>query len=247
MNRFGRLVCLTLSFSAIGGAGTISIQPSIASVPLGTPFALSVNIAAVSDLFAWQFDIGFDPAVLSATGVTEGALFSSVGVFFSAGVIDNAAGTISFIGDSMSGSVPGISEDGTLAVILFNSIGAGSSSIDLSNVVLLDSSLNDITMDISAGSVSVGANTPVPEPAAFPLALLLVGAIAIGREAIARKPWLRPAPRSPQNMRFHNGGPLSFGNRGSRRCIIVSAHLFQFPVWRTRLEITLLRAMQRLL
>src|SRR5215469_8962111 len=98
-------------------AGTISLQPAATSVALGNLVSLNVNVASVSDLYAFQFDIGFNPAVLSAAGITEGSLFSSVGVSFSPGFIDNVGGSITFIADSLSGPGPGISRDGTLAQI----------------------------------------------------------------------------------------------------------------------------------
>ncbi|MFN0167837.1 MAG: cohesin domain-containing protein [Bryobacteraceae bacterium] len=159
MKRFIHILCLNVLALATTFAGTISIQPSATTLPLGSPLSLDVNVSGISDLYAWQFDIAFNPAVLSANNVTEGALFSSVGVFFSPGTIDNTAGTITFIGDSLSGPGPGISTDGTLAQIVFTAIGPGSSVIDLSNVILLDSNLNDITASAVSGSVTV-----VPEP-----------------------------------------------------------------------------------
>jgi general secretion pathway protein D len=131
---------------------------------------LDVNVTGISDLFAFQFDIGFNPAVLSATSVTEGAVFSSAGVSFFPGFIDNVGGTITFVGDSLSGSGPGLSTDGTLATVLFNSIGPGSSSLTLANIVLLDSGLGDITASVSGASVDVtGGGAAVPEPGTFVL------------------------------------------------------------------------------
>ena len=174
MKRFISLVCLVLAFGVFTFAGTISIQPSATTLPLGSLLPLDVNVSGVSDLYAWQFDIAFNPAVLSANNVTEGGLFSSVGVFFSPGSIDNAAGTITFIGDSLSGPGPGISTNGTLAQISFTSIGSGNSGIDLANVILLDSGLNDVAATSSGAEVTV---TATPEPGSI---LLLVTGIGVG-------------------------------------------------------------------
>ena len=169
-----RIVCLAALCADGVFAGTISLQPSATALTLGNPLTVDVNITGVTDLYAFQFDIGFDPAVLSAASVTEGALFSSIGVFFSPGFIDNIGGTITFIGDSLSGPVPGVSTDGTLATITFDTIGVGSSSIDLANIVLLDSNLADITATASGSTVDV-ASTSVPEPGS----LLLLGSYLV--------------------------------------------------------------------
>jgi hypothetical protein len=166
------MVCCCLS----GFASTISLLPTTSTVGLGTPVALNVSVAGLSDLYAFQFDITFSPAVLSAAAVTEGSLFSSIGVAFSPGSIDNTAGAITFIGDSLSGPGPGISTDGTLATIMFNSIGAGTSAVDLSNVVLLDSALDNISANSSGATINV---TGVPEPSTRPLLVIATGAISV--------------------------------------------------------------------
>src|SRR5450759_3495632 len=113
MRILSRIVYLIAVWSCAKSAGTISLQPSATTLTLGSPLTVDVNVSGLTDLYAWQFDIGFNPAVLSATSVIEGPLFSSIGVFFSPGFIDNTGGTITFIGDSVSGPGPGVSTDGT--------------------------------------------------------------------------------------------------------------------------------------
>ena len=170
-----RIVCLIALCCCAMSAGTISLQPSATTLTLGSPLTVDVNVAGLTDLYAFQFDIGFNPAVFSASGVTEGALFSSIGVFFSPGFIDNTTGTITFIGDSLSGPGPGVSTNGTLATITFSSIGVGSSSIDLANIILLDSNLADIAATASGTTVTV-SDSASPEPGSW---LLVGGALAV--------------------------------------------------------------------
>ncbi len=72
-----------------------SVQPLSAPVLQGASFYLDVNVADVTDLYAFQFDLGFDPTILSAVAVAEGPFLSSGGsTFFLPGIIDNAAGTM---------------------------------------------------------------------------------------------------------------------------------------------------------
>jgi hypothetical protein len=175
MKRAIQIVGLLVVFCCGSFAGTISLQPSVATVALGNPVSFDVKVSGLSDLYAFEFDISFDPAILSASSVTEGALFSSVGVFFSPGFIDNVGGTVTFIGDSLSGPGPGISTDGTLASILFSSIASGSSNLTLSNVILLDSNFGDIAATASGASINVMAGgSTTPEPATFVLLLPVV-------------------------------------------------------------------------
>jgi general secretion pathway protein D len=163
----------TITFSLVAFGGTISTLPFSPTVSVGGSTSVNVNVAGLTDLYAFQFDVVFNPAVLSALSITEGTLFSSVGVFFSSGTISNTAGTITFIGDSLSGPGPGVSLDGTLAQIVFSALSPGSSSIGLSNVILLDSNLSDIPASVVSGSVDV---TGVPEPNS---AMLLLGALTL--------------------------------------------------------------------
>ena len=157
----GALGIIIIALSCEGYAGTISLLPSSTTTPLGSTVSVNVNVSGLTDLYAFQFDIAFNPAVLSAVSVTEGGLFSSVGVFFTPGTIDNTTGMITFISDSLSGPGPGISTNGTLAQITFTSFAPGLSGINLANVILLDSSLNNIAATTSGTSITV---TGTPEP-----------------------------------------------------------------------------------
>src|SRR5690242_1252599 len=118
----------------------LSIQPPSTSVAAGNTFAVDVNISNVSDLFAFQFDITFNPGILSATSIIEGAFLPGGGTtFFIPGTIDNSGGTISSNADTLIGAISGVSGGGTLAILDFTTLGTGMSAIDIANVTLLDS------------------------------------------------------------------------------------------------------------
>jgi hypothetical protein len=157
----------------------VSIQPFFSTVDTGSFFDVAVNISPVNKLFAFQFDLGFDPAILSAQSVTEGALLPSGGsTFFIPGAIDNSAGTITLTADSLF-RVSGVTGSGILATVNFEALGIfGTSSLTLSNLVLLDSALSDIPFTTKGATVNV-----VPEPSS----LLLIGSALIGLIAFQRK------------------------------------------------------------
>jgi general secretion pathway protein D len=150
----------------------VSIQPSVSIPGVGETFDVLVEISSVSDLYAFQFDISFDPAILSAIDVTEGSFLPGGGfTFFIPGSIDNIAGSISSTADILLSAVSGVSGSGTLADLQFQALTVGTSPVNLSNVILLDSNLSDIPYNTSNGSVS-----PVPEPST----VLLLGSGLIG-------------------------------------------------------------------
>ena len=150
-----------LVFCGAASAATLVIEPTSSTTTAGGALSVAVQVTGVPDLYAYQFDVSFDPAVLSTTSVSEGGFLSSGGsTFFVPGMIDNVSGTVTLTAGSLEGPVPGVSGSGTLATILFTGVGFGASSVTFSNVVLLDSGGGDI----AATTTQNGSVTVVPEP-----------------------------------------------------------------------------------
>jgi Cohesin domain/PEP-CTERM motif len=176
--------------AAICSADNISVQPPSQTVNVGDNFSLDVNVD-ITDLYAFQFDLTFNPAVLSATSITEGSLLLTGGsTFFIPGAIDNTLGTVFFTANTLLGPGPGVTGSGTLASIYFTALGLGASPVDLSNIGLLDSAFNEIAADSTNGTVNViPGSVSVPEPASLLLLLLgsgLVGIVAKVRSKLTR-------------------------------------------------------------
>jgi hypothetical protein len=163
-------------------APTVAITGPATATPGGS-LQLTVNASDFTDLYAYQFDVTFDPTKFTSTSVTEGGFLSSQGsTFFDGGAVDNANGTVSFIIDSLIGPESGATGSGNLAELTFN-VGSnftGTGSFALSNVVGLDSFLNPI--DVTAEGTSVSA---VPEPASW--GLLLAGLACVAAVKLKRR------------------------------------------------------------
>ena len=101
-------------------AGTIFITPAAPTETAGETLTLSVKVSGASDLYWYQFDIGFDPTVLEATSVTEGPFPGTGGpTIFVPGAIDNMGGSITANADILNGAVSGVTGDGDLLDISF--------------------------------------------------------------------------------------------------------------------------------
>jgi hypothetical protein len=174
------LACSTQAFAV----PTLSVNAMPNPATVGGNVDLAVMIAGITDLYSYQFTVSFDAALLKANGVTEGAFLGTGGTTFSdGGVIDNTTGTISYVFNTLVGPVPGVSGDGKLASISFGALGIGSAALSFSDVLFLDSNLNDIAVTFGNASVRIIDDAAdVPEPAS----LLLFGA-AIAAAGAARR------------------------------------------------------------
>ena len=160
------------------GIPTLSIAPSSSTVGAGNSISLDVIISSVTDLYAFQFDLSFAPGTVSAVSIIEGAFLAGGGTTaFIPGTIDNVGGTIAATADTLIGPVPGVNGGGILAILTLTGLTAGTSSIDFSNVFLLDSNLNSIDASTLSGSVAV-TSTAVPEPNTLVLLIAGIGFLA---------------------------------------------------------------------
>jgi general secretion pathway protein D len=154
-------------------------------------FTLPVSIADASDLYAFQFDLAFDPSILQLLSISEGSFLPSAGsTIFIPGDIDNIGGNAISNADTLVGDIPGASGDGDLVDFTFQAIGPGATSLALSNGLLFDSNFNDIPFTTADGSVTV-SGSPVPEPAG----LSWIGCLAVTGMLLAKR-WRRAGRRA---------------------------------------------------
>jgi len=180
------MICIFSSSAFADGITVLSINPASSTVAAGGSLTLDVNISGVTDLYSFQFDLAFTPGILSASPIVEGNFLSdSDTTFFIPGTIDNSLGLITFTANSLLGPGPGVDGNGALAILTLLGLAPGTSSIDFSNVELLDSGLNPIDVGLQSGSVTVTPNvTPVPEPSA--VLLLIAGLSFLGFQCYSR-------------------------------------------------------------
>jgi general secretion pathway protein D len=153
-------------------AGTISVQPASPTVAAGQTFTLSIDISGASDLFGYQFDLGFNPTGLEAISVTEGAFLKTGGpTTFIAGTINNVGGAITANADILDGAVPGVNGNGVLLDVSFKALAPGSSSVQVFNVIAVDSLGLGLTETTSGATVTV-TGAGAPEPGTWPLLVL---------------------------------------------------------------------------
>ena len=184
------LVWLVLS-GVSAASPVISLNPLNSSINTGSTTTVSIDLSGGVDVFAYQFDILFTSGLLSVSQATSG-LFLSDGTGFFPGIVDDAAGSISFISDAVVGAGPGVSGNGNLASLVFTGLGGGVANLRLANVILLDSSFADITGVTTVDtSITVTAVNAIPAPNSALLAmtaLLAAGFAARPRRQVRAQP-----------------------------------------------------------
>ena len=177
-------------------ADPIVSSESLAFVNVGDVFSVDFRISDVTDLFSYQFSVGYDPLLLSAGLVTEGSFLSSAGTtFFIADPLDDLAGLITFNANTLIGAIAGASGSGSLLSVQFTALAVGTSVVSAVFDAANGDGLYDSTgaaidpIKVTAGSkigVLESAPAPIPEPGT----LLLLGsglAVAALRRRRSRK------------------------------------------------------------
>ena len=159
-----RLLATTVAALLLGllpAAATAAPIIAVGPYVQGPTFTVPIEISGVSDLVTWQFDLGFDPADVQATAVTEGPFTSNSGLYltlFIPGFIDNFSGLISIVAGAYLEVPPGPSGSGVLAYVDFTTIGRGGSTITVRDASVLEGS-----------SPGTNPSPVVPEPGTWTL------------------------------------------------------------------------------
>ncbi len=183
--RISRFILVVLLFALSSSllAGTLAVLPTTLTEKAGQTFTLSIDITGAVDLYAYQFDLGFDPTVLAAVSVSEGSFLPAGGsTIFLPGTIDNVGGSITANADILNGAVSGVTGSGDLLDVTFRALASGSSKVQIFNLIALDSFGLGQTETTVASTVQV---SPAPEP---PTGLLL---LAVALFACPRLRWSR--------------------------------------------------------
>ena len=98
------LMIAALWSAAPATAAVISFSPNPATTSVGDVFTLDVLVTDVLDLYGFEFNLAFDPGVVRVNDTFAGSFLALGGAtFFIPGLIDNAAGTVSFVADTLIG------------------------------------------------------------------------------------------------------------------------------------------------
>jgi LysM repeat protein len=184
--RITAFVALLLTLFAHPGGGAraqtpnIRVMPGAPTIGVGQTVVVSVTMDNITNLYAAEFHLQFDPAIVEVVDANTGAAGVQItpGSFLSPDIIaqnqaNNALGTIDFAISQRAPRAP-VSGSGTLATITFRGKATGNSAVAFTSVALS----NNVGAPIAAvgqnGTITVGEAaapaSPTPTATAVPAA-----------------------------------------------------------------------------
>jgi hypothetical protein len=170
---------------------TVYISAPTTKVTVGKTITVNITVSAVSNLEGWQAGMTFNPIVLQCLSVQEGSFLKQGGsTLWVQGAIDNASGIVHYSGCALCrGSTP-VNGSGHMAIIKFLCKNAGHSMCAPEDVILANSTAQEITAATSNGTVDVspavgGIWVPVDKLALWAPYIALASTILIATIATA--------------------------------------------------------------
>ena len=183
-------LCLpNTALSADTGTTAVSVSAPSQPVASGEQFTVSIFVVPNTALSGMQFDLQFNPSLVTVNSVEEGTLLGQGGAstYFNPGEIDNQSGTVTGAFGIITSPGQTISTQGTFATIrLTAKTQGGSCPLGLSGVVVGDINGNSVPVSVENGEIEV----PMPPhrevfnwwalSVIMGVALMVIGATIVG-------------------------------------------------------------------
>ena len=161
------LIALTgLSTPVLAAPSTlVSVSAPNQSIAPGTQFTVNITVLPNGAIVGAQFNLSFNPSLVSVNNISEGNLFKQNGAstYFIHGTINNTAGTITGVADVVLGMGQSVSSPGTFATISMTAAAnSGISALNLANVIVGDSNGQPLSVTLASGQVVINNVTTTP-------------------------------------------------------------------------------------
>ncbi|HXX87926.1 MAG TPA: dockerin type I domain-containing protein [Candidatus Acidoferrum sp.] len=154
LSLFSFLPTLVFEGIAQSGSAVVFVDPSNVTCGVGNYFSIDIAIANVSDLYGWEFKLGWNASLLDESSVNEGPFLNSTGPTFFTYYLNTTDDHV-VVDCTLLGEISGANGDGTLANVTFYTNAAGNTSLTLYDVTLIDSSEQQIPCTSQNGSAVI--------------------------------------------------------------------------------------------
>ena len=158
--RFALLVAVLLSCSS---AWAVVVEPQAPSaVGVGETVAVDLLIRDVQNLYGYQFEVRYDPSMLSFVRLQPGTFLSQGRTTFSIQPDFRQTGTVKNIAELLTGDQQPVSGSGTAHTIVFQAKTPGTTQVEITLAKLADSTAQSIGNAIGAPAeiqIGISSNT----------------------------------------------------------------------------------------
>ncbi len=150
------------------GTAVVSVSAPTQAVSSGTQFTVNITVQPNNAIAGAQFNLSFNPALVSVISVNEGNLLNQNGAstYFMPGTINNTAGTVTGVAGAITAPGKTVSTTGTFAVITMTAgTPKGTSILTLSNVIVGDINGQSVNVNVVNGQVVINGETTTTPPA----------------------------------------------------------------------------------
>jgi len=138
---------------------SVFVSPPSIAVNVNQTFELDINVSEASDLYGWEFKLGWNPTLLDVVNVTENSFLSTGGETYIVSKVNNVEGYI-LVGCTLLRNITGVNGNGTAATVEFKAERAGSTTLDLHDTKLVSSQKQQTSHNSIDGTVTI-PSTPV--------------------------------------------------------------------------------------
>jgi hypothetical protein len=132
------------------GSATVAVSPASVTAGVGQDFSVDINASGVSDLYGWEFKLGWNASLLGLVDVSEGPFLRSSGNTFFTYYLNTTDEHV--VADcTLEGQIPGVGGNGTLATVMLHTANAGECSLNLYDPILLNSNEEQINCSTVGG------------------------------------------------------------------------------------------------
>jgi len=160
---------VTLVTAPDAGAQDTRVRLEVPSGPIGVddaPFTVQVLVEDVADLGGFEFDLLYEPAVLSLVRVEAGPFLGSSGRRDECLDPQMAAGSVHFVCVTLGAMPAGPDGSGVLAVLTFDATSEGTSFLRFGETAVVRPDGQPITATTVDASVTVGRTPSTESPLA---------------------------------------------------------------------------------
>ncbi len=154
------MICIT----SIAAGASVSVDSR--DVSFGDTFTIDVTVDPEGNsVYGAQYDLTFNQAILQVISQVKGGFLTQDGEnsVEITNKFNNTIGKLEY-GETRMGVTSGVAGSGVLTTITFEAVGAGSTDLELSNVILGDTSAQPISgVVLNDGTVNVSGSPP-PQP-----------------------------------------------------------------------------------